>query len=238
MIELAAVLIIMLLFVFPLPGLATGLGLFTTWGLYKKYESLNNQPAEGKKNLILSIALSLANIFCSIILGVALAFGVYYFIYDNFYLLIFNFLFCFAISLRWFDYTYILYRQFIFKLKPFKTGAFAQSYFVVCKAFRERDRGSFGLAPVYTDAGILELENNKVVFKGVFREETFPPSDTIHVEKKSFEKIKILLKRKGLKDPDIFLITLKDQFYPFKSRPDRDKIINHLSFGSKVSAVP
>ena len=236
MIELAAVLIIMFLFVFPLPALATSLGIFTTWGLYKKYESFNNQPTEGKKNLTLSMALSLANIVCSIILGVGLAFGVYYFIYDSFYLLTFNFLFCFAISLRWFDYTYNLYRHFIFKLNPFTTGTCAQSYFVVCKGFRGRDRGGFG--PVYIDAGILGLENNKVVFKGVFREETFSPSNIIHVEKKSSEKIKILLKRKGVKDAELFLIILRDQFYPFKSRPDRDKIINHLSFGSKVSAVP
>ena len=62
MIELTAVLIIILLFVFPLPALAVSLGLFTTWSLYGKYESFNNQPAEGKKNLILSMVLFLINI--------------------------------------------------------------------------------------------------------------------------------------------------------------------------------
>ena len=102
MIELTSVLIIMLLFVFPLPVLAISLGLFTTWSLYRKSEAFNNQPSEGKKNLILSLVLFLVNIICSIILGVTLAFGIYYFIFDNFYLLIFNFLFCSAISLRWF----------------------------------------------------------------------------------------------------------------------------------------
>ena len=148
MIELTSVLIIMLLFVFPLPVLVISLGLFTTWSLYRKSEAFNNQPSEGKKNLILSLVLFLVNIICSIILGVTLAFGIYYFIFDNFYLLIFNFLFCSAISLRWFDFTHNLYRHFIFKLKPFKTDAFAQSYFVVCQGFRERDHGGFGLAPV------------------------------------------------------------------------------------------
>ena len=233
MIELTAVLIIILLFVFPLPALAVSLGLFTTWSLYGKYESFNNQPAEGKKNLILSMVLFLINIFCSIILGVTLALGVYYFIYDNFYLLIFNFVFCSAISLRWFDFTYNLYRHFIFKLKP--TDASAQSHFVVCQGFREREHGGFGLIPVYTDAGTLELENNKIVFKGVFREETFSPSKIIHLEKKSSEKIKILSKQNKLTNADRFLITLKDQFYPFKSRPDRDKIFKQMMGQSQTA---
>ena len=233
MIELTTVLIIILLFVFPLPALAVSLGLFTTWSLYGKYESFNNQPAEGKKNLILSMVLFLINIFCSIILGVTLALGVYYFIYDNFYLLIFNFVFCSAISLRWFDFTYNLYRHFIFKLKPTDTSA--QSHFVVCQGFREREHGGFGLIPVYTDAGTLELENNKIVFKGVFREETFSPSNIIHVEKKSSEKIKILSKQNKLTNADRFLITLKDQFYPFKSRPDRDKIFKQMMGQSKTA---
>ena len=233
MFELTAVLIIILLFVFSLPALAVSLGLFTTWSLYGKYESFNNQPAEGKKNLILSMVLFLINIFCSIILGVTLALGVYYFIYDNFYLLIFNFVFCSAISLRWFDFTYNLYRHFIFKLKPTDTSA--QSHFVVCQGFREREHGGFGLIPVYTDAGTLELENNKIVFKGVFREETFSPSNIIHVEKKSSEKIKILSKQNKLTNADRFLITLKDQFYPFKSRPDRDKIFKQMMGQSQTA---
>ena len=233
MFELTAVLIIILLFVCPLPALAVSLGLFTTWSLYGKYESFNNQPAEGKKNLILSMVLFLINIFCSIILGVTLALGVYYFIYNNFYLLIFNFVFCSAISLRWFDFTYNLYRHFIFKLKPTDTSA--QSHFVVCQGFREREHGNFGLIPVYTDAGTLELENNKIVFKGVFREETFSPSNIIHVEKKSSEKIKILSKQNKLTNADRFLITLKDQFYPFKSRPDRDKIFKQMMGQSQTA---
>ena len=235
MIELTSVLIIMLLFVFPLPVLVISLGLFTTWSLYRKSEAFNNQPSEGKKNLILSLVLFLVNIICSIILGVTLAFGIYYFIFDNFYLLIFNFLFCSAISLRWFDFTHNLYRHFIFKLKPFKTDAFAQSYFVVCQGFRERDHGGFGLAPVYTDAGTLALENNKVVFHGVFRKETFSPSNIIHVEKKSSEKTTILSKQSNFTNADMFLITLKDKFYPFKSRPDRDKIFKQLMEQSQTA---
>lgn len=91
------------------------------------------------------------------------------------------------------------------------------------------------MIPVYTDAGTLELENNKIVFKGVFREETFSPSKIIHVEKKSSEKIKILSKQNKLTNADRFLITLKDQFYPFKSRPDRDKIFKQMMGQSQTA---
>ena len=117
MIELTSVLFILLFFAFPLPALAGSLGIFTTWNLYRKYEAFKTQPHEGKKNLILGAALFLINFICSIFLGIAMAFAVYYFIYDNSYLFIFNFLFCSTISLRWFDFTHNLYRWFIFKLQ-------------------------------------------------------------------------------------------------------------------------
>ena len=147
MIELASVLFILLFFVFPLPAFAASLGLFTTWNLYKKYESFRTQPAEGKKSMVPGTVLFLINFICSIFLGAALAFAVYYFIFANFYLLIFNFLFCSAISLRWFDFTHHLYRLLIFKLKSQET--ITTSYFSVCQGFRESD--GFGLSPVYTD---------------------------------------------------------------------------------------
>ena len=232
MIELTSVLIIILFLVFPLPALATSLGLLTTWNLYKKYESFSYQPKDGKRLLIVSMALFLINIICSIFLWIALAFGVYYFIYDDLYLLAFNFLFCSVVSLRWFDFTYHIYRLFIFKLKPPNT--LTQSYFVICQGLRQGD--GFGLVPVYTDAGALSLGKNIATFKGVFCEEIFSSSNITNVEKKSSEKIKIFTKHSDIKKADIFLITLKDQFYPFKSRQDRDTICKRLSFG--VKALP
>lgn len=222
MVELVSVLLILLLFVFPLPIFAAGLGLFSTWGLYRKYETVKNQPVEGRKNLILSLVLFLMNFICSIFLGVALALAVHYFIFDNFYLFIFNFLFCTAISLRWFDFTHKLYRRYIFKLKPKATA----SHFAVCQGFH-RGEGLW-LTQVYIDAGTLEVKENRMVFKGVFREETFTPANIIGIEKKSSEKIKILSKQHDPAKPEVFLITLKEKFYPFKSRPDRDKIFEQL----------
>lgn len=225
MIELTSVLFILLLFVFPLPVLAGSLGLFTTWNLYKKYSSFKAQPTEGKKNLILSSILFLINFICSIFLGITLSFAVHYFIFENIYLFIFNFLFCSTISLRWFDFTHNIYRLFIFKLKP--KVPFIKSHFAVCQGFRKRD--GFGLIPVYTDAGTLRMEGNQLVFKGVFREETFTPANITHMEKKSSEKIRIFSKPNNFKNAEVFLITLKEKFYPFKSRQDRDLIIANLS---------
>jgi len=223
MIELASVLLILLLFVFPLPVFAASLGLLTTRIIYKKYESFKAQPAEGKKIMFMGAVLFLINFICSVVLGAALAFMVQFFIFDNFYLFIFNFLFCSAISLRWFDFTHHLYRLFIFRLKP--RMAFTPSHFVICRGFRERD-GLVGLAPVYTDAGILELKENRLVFKGVFREETI--SNIIRAEKKSSDKIKIFTEQSNPQIAEIFLITLKEKFYPFKSRQDRDNIFKQL----------
>ena len=224
MIELASVLFILLLFVFPLPVLAASLGLFTTWNLYKKYETFKTQPVEGKRNLLLGAAFFLINFICSISLGTALSFAVYYFIIDSFYLFIFNFLFCSTISLRWFDFTHNLYRLFIYKLKP--KDVFPNFYFVICQGYRENN--GFGLKPVYTDSGALCIEGNQLVFKGVFRDETFKPENIIQVEKKSSEKIKIRTQQSEIKNTEVFLLTLKEKFYPFKSRQDRDDIFNNL----------
>jgi hypothetical protein len=51
MIELAILIFILALFAFPLYTSAGCLGLYTTWFLYKGYESFKNQPLEGKKVL-------------------------------------------------------------------------------------------------------------------------------------------------------------------------------------------
>ncbi len=170
MIELASVLFILLFFVFPLSAFAASLGLFTTCSLYKKYESFRTQSAEGKKSMIPGTVLFLINFICSIFLGAARAFAVYYFIFANFYLLTFNFLFCSAISLRWFDFTHNLYRLLIFKLKPQET--ITTSYFAVCQGFRESD--GFGLSPVYTDEGHWHWKITEWSLKGCFARKPSP----------------------------------------------------------------
>ena len=81
---------------------------------------------------------------------------------------------------------------------------------------------------MYTDSGALCIEGNQLAFKGVFRDETFKPENLIQVEKKSSEKIKIRTQQSGIKNAEVFLLTLKEKFYPFKSRQDRDDIFNNL----------
>ena len=233
MIELASVFFILLLFVFPVPASVIALGFITTRSLHKKYAFYITQPVEGKRIQILTTLCFLTNFILSTFLGVALAWGVDYLIYENIYLLIFNFMFCFAISLRWFDYTYYLYRLYIFKLKPFRKEALSDSQFATCQGFREHD--SSGRTPIFKDAGIWKWNNNEGVFKGVFCEKTFSPSRIIHIEKKSSEKFIIITQPTNIKEPNIFLISLKDQFYPFKSQTTRDEILKTFHLTQKYN---
>ena len=233
MIELASVLFILLLFVFPVPASVIALGFITTRSLHKKYAFYITQPVEGKRIQILTTLCFLTNFILSTFLGVALAWGVDYLIYENIYLLIFNFMFCFSISLRWFDYTYYLYRLYIFKLKPFRKEASLRSQLVICQGFREQEDG--GLTPVFIDAGTWECKNNEGVFKGVFYEKTFNTSNIIHVKKKSSEKIKIVTHEPNLLHSNQFLIILKEQFHPFKSQKNRDKILKHFNCIKKTA---
>jgi len=227
MIELAILILILALFVFPLYTSAGCLGLYTTWLLFKNYESFKNQPLEGKKVLSAIRTSFLINFIASLILGAQLAWGIYFFIYDLFHLFIFNFIFCFLISLRWFDFSYKYFQQLI--IGRFTEKTTADTFFVICRGFKENS--SFGMSPVFTDAGVLKLENNHAVFKGVFFTKTFKPGNILHIEKKSSEKIKIYTHPTGTQQPHIFLVSLREQFYPFRSRVDRDKLFKILSSG-------
>jgi hypothetical protein len=225
MIELAILILILALFVFPLYTSAGCLGLYTTWLLFKNYESFKNQPLEGKKVLSALRTSFIINFFASLILGAQLAWLIYFFIYDLFYLFIFNFIFCFLISIRWFDYSYRYFQQLI--IGHFKEKTTVDTFFVICKGFREKS--SFGISPVFTDAGLLKLDNNHAVFEGGFFTKTFKFENILHIEKKSFEKIKIYTHSTETKEPHMFLVSLREQFYPFRSRADRDRIFKILS---------
>lgn len=87
------------------------------------------------------------------------------------------------------------------------------------------------MSPVFIDAGVLKLENNDAVFEGVFFTKTFRLGNILHIEKKSSEKIKIYTHPTGTSQPHIFLVFLREQFYPFRSRVDRDKLFEILSSG-------
>lgn len=225
MIELAILILIIALFIFPLYTSAGCLGLFTTCFLYKSYESFKNQPLEGKKVLSALRTSFFINFFASLILGAQLAWLISFFIYDLFHLFIFNFIFCFLISIRWFDFSYRYLQQLI--IGRFTKEKTADTFFVICKGFTKES--SFGMSPAFIDAGFLKLEDNQALFKGVFFTKTFKSENILHIEKKSSEKIKIYTHPTGNKQPLIFLVSLREQFYPFRSRDNRDKLFNALS---------
>jgi len=225
MIELAILILILALFVFPLYTSAGCLGLYTTWLLFKSYESFKNQPLEGKKVLSALRTSFIINFFASLILGAQLAWLIYFFIYDLFHLFIFNFIFCFLISIRWFDFSYRYFQQLI--IGRFEKKTTANIFFVTCKGFKKNP--SFGMSPTFTDAGFLKLGNNHAVFAGVFFTKTFRLENILHIEKKSSEKIKIYTHPTDTRQPHIFLVSLREQFYPFRSRVDRDRLFKFLS---------
>ncbi len=238
MIELAAIILILTFFVFPVHTSAGCLGLYTTWLISKKYESFKNQPLEGKKILVIWLGTFLINLFASLILGVLLAFLIYYLIFDNFYLFLFNFIFCFLISIRWFDFSYKIYQNLIMGLKHFEEKTKGETFFVICQGFKQRSNWGFGWTPEFTDAGFLNIESNQAEFEGIFRRETFNSKDFSNMERKSSDKIQIFTHDAGIHQSHIFLITLKEQFYPFRSRASRDRIFSNFSFGLKIPETP
>ncbi|MBC8284462.1 MAG: hypothetical protein H8E32_11665 [Nitrospinae bacterium] len=226
MIELAVVILILGIFVSPLYVSAGCLGLYTTWLLFRSYESFKNQPLEGRRVLFLTRIFLFINFIASTILAALLALLVYILIFDYFYLALFNFIFSFLISIRWFDFSYRFFRHWIIG----QSEEVDENYFVLCKGFKE-----IGRAPAFTDAGLLNLETGHAVFKGTFFNTTFNSKNIQQAEKISSEKIKIYTHPSSTRGPNIFLFILKDHFYPFRSRDKRDIIFNSLSNVSSLA---
>jgi hypothetical protein len=218
MFEFLLIVYILLVFVFPIPMLGLALCLGVAYLLIRKYQLLNHQPAEGKKIIALAFALQSANWFFSLLLSLVMTLGVHFVFIENSYLFLFNLVFCFAISVRWFDFTHRVFRHFINKWLA--TVGDSSSVFAVCLGF---GAGS----PVFMDAGYLVPQDSSMSFKGMFFEHAFLPAEIVRLERKSSEKIKIAFSSSPLQ-ADSILIVLKDQFYPFKSRPKRDEIFRLL----------
>ena len=93
MTELAIIILILALFIFPLYTSAGCLGLYTIWLLYKNYESFKKPILRRKKVLSTLRTSFFINIIASLILGAQLTWLVYFFIYDFF---IYSFLILFS----------------------------------------------------------------------------------------------------------------------------------------------
>ncbi|NIQ03207.1 MAG: hypothetical protein GWM98_24805, partial [Nitrospinaceae bacterium] len=118
MVEIAFILYLLILFIFPGPVIVGTLGIWTTWFLYEKYNLFSQQPSEGKKILYLNGLTYLVNLGLSLAAGFFLAFSVHVFIFDYIYLFAFNFFFSTLLALRWFDFTQPVYRRMLEKWIP------------------------------------------------------------------------------------------------------------------------
>lgn len=226
MLEFLLILYILLVFVYPLPMLGLALCLGIAYFPYREYQLLTQQPVEGRRIIWLYSVLQSTNWFLSFLLSLAMASGVHLIFVENRYLFLFNLIFSLAISVRWFNFTHKLFRHFISKWLGSSGGPAA--VFAVCLGFRDNAGVGFG-APAFMDAGHLLSQGSRVTFSGLLFKHEFLPEEISQVERKSSEKIKVAFSAPPSPlRPDTLLIVLKDQFYPFKSRPVRDEVFRAL----------
>ncbi|MEK9629898.1 MAG: hypothetical protein VW455_12875 [Nitrospinota bacterium] len=225
MIELGIVILILAAFSFPVYISAGCLGLYTTWFMLSCYESLKNQPLEGKKVLYSTLFAFLINLVISLGLSFTLAFLIFYIIFDYYYLFIFNLLFCFFISIRWFNFSYKIF-QWMVGGRTNNTPD-SNKFFAICKGLKKNS--GLRLTPAFTDAGFIKKEGDQLSFNGTFYNSIFRSKNILSLEKKSSEKIRIHTQSNFPDEPSEFLIILKNQFYPFRSRKDRDMLFDFLS---------
>ncbi len=117
MLETLIILCILLAFIFPLHFIAITLGAGTTWLIYRGNLFLKRQPKEGQPIIWISLMATAANFLMSLFVGGVMASLVFYIIYDNYYLFLFNFAFCSIISLRWFGFSHKRYMAQVLKIK-------------------------------------------------------------------------------------------------------------------------
>jgi len=248
MLETLIILYILLAFIFPYQALAITLGAGTIWLFYRGNFLLKKQPKMGKPIIWISVIATAVNFFMSILVGGAMASFVYYFIYGNNYLFLFNFAFCSIISLRWFDFSHRLYQAQVSKHKKGSAPPVAfrnangqgkewpQPLFVMCMGLGKKTGMGVGMVPIFIDSGYLYVNEDGLFFDGIFLRHLFDAEAVLDMEKVSSEKIRIY-PSPGNKpfNADAFLLILRYRFYPFKTRGSRDKIFEVLSASLETS---
>ena len=226
MLEFTFIIYFLLLFVFPLQMAAVTLGLASTWKCFQTVQLSIHQPPEGKKILQLKAITTACNFILSAIVSLAMAFLIHILIFTHWYLFIFNLVFSFIISIRWFDFTHLITRHYILKFgASFKEESMA---FVEITGLKTRPGKLVGHIPILLDIGGLRWHNSELIFDGVFYKQRFSSQNSIQVEKKSLDRIKIVLRNDLGSKPDICIISFKEQFYPFKSREKRDTLYQDI----------
>lgn len=230
MLEIGITLLILLFFVFPIPGLAVCLGAWTCHLIYNKLLLLSRQPSRWKKIVWIHFLTGAADTILSFVMAFMLSLTVYFLIFDSLQLFIFNLIFCFLISFRWFDFTHIIYRHLVLKLQPISLPPPKDSVFCMLIGQRSGTGIGIGMKAVSLDSGYAHWDGHQLVFDGIMARKVFSRETIFTAEKISSEKIKIIPTRKHAKDKaEAWTIVLRQQFYPFKIRELRDQWFQRLS---------
>lgn len=240
MLEVIFVAYLLALFIVPLPVLAGTLFFSAGWFFYKRYFLFKNQPVEGKIVCYLAGASTVLNIGFSFLLAIAISKTIDFLLFQFVYLYYFNLVFAFAVSARWFDFTHSIYKYYIDRALSLPNTKGKRAYFVSISGYRKGAPFGFGagLLQTFVDSGYLIFDGREIQFSGVFIKEKIKLPVNYEPEKISSEKIEITV-------PNLFqnfraekiIVALKGQFYPFKSREDRDLIHQNLIDRAKYEPV-
>lgn len=230
MLEIGITLLILIFFIFPVPGLAICLGTGTCYLIYGKLLLLNRQPSQWKKIVWIHFLTGALNLALSLVMAFMLALTVYFLIFDGLRLFTFNFIFCFLISIRWFDFTHVIYRRLVLKLLPLSLPPPKNSVFCMLMGQRSGTGLGIGMKSVLLDSGYSYWDGQQLVFDGIMGRKIFSQTTVSSVEKISSEKIKIVPARQHSNEKtDAWIMIMRQQFYPFKARELRDEWVQRLS---------
>ena len=230
MLEIGITFLILLFFIFPIPGLAVCLGVWTCHLIYGKFLLLNRQPSRWKKIVWIHFLTGTADTILSFVMALLLALTVYFLIFDGLRLFIFNLIFCFLISFRWFDFTHIIYRKLVLRLQPLSLPPPKNSVFCMLIGQRSGTGIGIGMKAVSLDSGYTYWDGHQLVFDGIMARKIFSRKSVLTAEKISSEKIKVVpAQRDSNEKAEAWIIIIRQQFYPFKTRKLRDQWFQQLS---------
>ncbi|NIQ00070.1 MAG: hypothetical protein GWM98_06315 [Nitrospinaceae bacterium] len=230
MLEIGITLCILLFFIFPVPGLAICLGVWTCFLTFQKIHLLRSQAPQWRPIVWLHFLSRGTNALMSVFLGLLLSLSVYLLIFNSLRLLVFNFIFCTIISMRWFDFTHSLYRRLSLKIKGPHKAPGKDSIFIMLKGMRTGTGMGIGMHATSLDSGYLTRVGNQWIFDGIIQRRVFRPETIVEMEKVSSEKIKVIPSpNPKAEEPEAWLITIREKFYPFKTRELRDQLFDELS---------
>lgn len=239
MLEVIFVAYLLALFIVPLPVLGGTLFFSAGWFFYKKYFLFKNQPLEGKIVCYLTAASAVLNVALSFLLSIAISKTIDFLLFEFVYLYYFNLVFAFSVSVRWFDFSHSIYKHYIDKALSNFNAEEKKAYFVSISGYRKGAPFGFGagLLQTFVDSGYLIIDEHEIQFTGVFIKEKIKLPANYEPEKLSSEKIAIAV-------PNLFqnfraekiILAMKEQFYPFKSRDDRNFI--HQTFIDRAKFEP